>query len=640
MCGIAGLVGNADQNSIACVEKMLRAMVHRGPDQEGLWCTPSGEAVFGHRRLSIIDLSEAGRQPMVHQATGVCLVYNGECYNYKEISEELKRYGHQFNSSSDTEVVLNAYVEWGIEFVSRLRGMFTIAIWDPRCGETLLLRDRLGIKPLYYTTDGGSLLFASELRALLATGKVKRTLNSGAVASYLWQGFVPGPETIVAEVLRLDPATLMRVSSAGKILEKRKYWKPAPTTIQGDPAASLQASHEHLVRAINEHLVSDVPLGVFLSGGVDSSVVAALAQRNSMQSVTTYNISFEEAGFDESIYAREVAERLNTNHHQLTLTESIFEDQLEDAIGCLDQPTFDAINTYFVSRAVREAGLTVALAGTGGDELFGGYSSFRDLPRTSSILRPLAALPHSLQDFTGGVAQWLMSRGSGEIRPQVRWGKVADMIATRGELIGLYQVSYALFTRDFQNSIGHIDVPETQHWGMTASKVKSLQADLDSQNSMLAKISQLELANFLGERLLPDTDAASMASSLEVRVPLLDHAFVESLSQLPDELRYSPIGRKQFLLSAVSEELDASLFDRPKAGFELPLEKWCKNKLAPQLDSTFRDINLAHSVGLDAEGVSRLWRSFQNGAPGLYWSRVWSIYVLMNWCKRHGLTIA
>ncbi len=640
MCGIAGALGGTKNDSIQSVKRMLNAMEHRGPDQDGLWFCASHNTVLGHRRLSIIDLSEAGRQPMVDESTGVSMTFNGECYNYQELRADLVRAGHDFRSTSDTEVVLKAYIEWGGSFVSRMRGMFALAIWDPKIQETLLVRDRMGIKPLYYSQLHDKLLFASEVRALLNTNEIKRNLDSRAVASYLWQGFVPGPDTIVEDIKRLNPGSLLRVDAEGRIIEERAYWQlpsRSPSGISANDA--IEACRAELNRATAEHMVSDVPLGVFLSGGVDSSVIAAMAQRASSIPVTTYNIRFEETQYDESRYARQVARTLGTNHQELTLTESKFRDQLEHAIGALDQPTFDAVNTYFVSRAVKEAGITVALAGTGGDELFGGYSSFEELPKARSLARALGFLPGTSRSLLARAAGMVVANPSGEVRPQIRWGKLGDLLETKGDLLGLYQVSYALFSKDLQHNLLCLPQPQ-RSCGLAPEHAARLRAELKHDGSILESISRLEMANFLGERLLPDTDAASMAVSMEVRVPLLDHQFVESLQFLTPEQRYEPLGRKTFLKSAIANEVDPAVFDRPKAGFELPLEKWCRNLLAPELDATFRDINLAHSVGLDAECVSRLWRAFTDGAPGLYWSRIWSLFVLMTWCKRYNVRIA
>jgi asparagine synthase (glutamine-hydrolysing) len=638
MCGIAGVFGPVDDAASQYTRRMCDAMVHRGPDQDGIWRS-SGEqgAVLGHRRLSILDLSDAGRQPMVDSTGDVAIVFNGECYNFAELRAELEGFGRRFISSSDTEVILAGYLQWGESVIERLRGMFTIAIWDSRERSLLLARDRLGIKPLYYAVRDGRFLFASELRALLATEVVPRKLDRHGLGSFLWHGFVPGPRTMVEGVQLLEAGATLRIDaeSVRAPLSPRRYWRYPKAPPSDDAAASVAAARSSLEEAVRLHLVSDVPLGIFLSGGVDSSVIAAMAQRASERPVTTFNVRFDEPRYDESSYARRVAEALGTDHREVTLTERTFDDQLEDALACIDQPTFDALNTYFVSRAVREAGLKVALAGTGGDELFGGYESFVDLPRARRVAAVGGALPPRLRRaLSRAAAQVVMGRPS-EVRPQTRWGKLDDVLATRGDLLGMYQVSYGLFATDFLNELTTSPIADLR-WGLEQAQVDALAGVIEGQSD-LAAVSNLELVSFLGERLLRDTDSASMAVSLEVRVPLLDHVFVEAAARIPDQERYMPLQKKAVLKRMVEDQLDASFFDRSKAGFELPLAVWCRQRLSDRLDATFSDINLAHSIGLNAESVNRLWRAFKKQGTGIYWSRVWSVFMLMTWCRRHGV---
>jgi len=635
MCGIAGVLGPVDEFAASRTALMSSAQQHRGPDQDGLWRSDGDTGVvLGHRRLSIIDLSEAGQQPMLDEATGVALVFNGECYNFRELRAELEATGRHFHTATDTEVVLAAYLHWGQDACKHLRGMFALAIWDPRERKLLLARDRLGIKPLYYTEQNGRLLFASELRALLSSEAVPRKLDHSSLAAFLWHGFVPGPQTLVQDVLLLPAGHLLSIEPGGSP-ELQAYWRyPDATSSTDDPHATAVAA-EKLEEAVAQHLVSDVPLGIFLSGGVDSSVMAAMAQRAGGRPVTTFNVRFDEARYDESGHARKVAESLGTDHREVTLTESYFAEHLDDALECIDQPTFDALNTYFVSRAVKEAGLTVALAGTGGDELFGGYPSFVDIPRARGLASVTGWLPDRALRFAGrAVSRAAMGKPS-SVYPQTRWGKFADAMATRGDLPAMYQVAYGLFSRDFLNAL-LLSPAENMRWGLTAEVSNQLAARVGGQTE-LAGISSLEVHSFLGERLLRDTDAASMAVSLEVRVPLLDHVFVDALAGVPESQRFHPLGKKMLLRQMVADQLDPALFDRDKAGFELPLAVWCKRLLSERLRETFQDINLAHAVGLNAETVGRLWRAFEQGGPGVYWSRVWSLYVLMTWCRRHGV---
>lgn len=634
MCGIAGVIGFEADAGRAATQRMLNAMIHRGPDQHGLFQGEGDNPVtLGHRRLSILDLSEAGRQPMIDPASGVALSYNGECYNFREVRAELEASGHGFVSGSDTEVLLRAYLEWGESFVSRIRGMFAFAIWDPRSGKLLLARDRLGIKPLYVARQNGRLLFASELRALLASGAVERRLDPDGVQSYLWHGFVAGPGTIVRGIQLLDAGSMVRVDRSGSIGTVNRFWDLPASRSESSGRSEGPAVRSELETAVEQHLQADVPLGIFLSGGIDSSVVAAMAAEVSSSPVITFNLGFDEGRYDESRYAHAVATELGTEHREIRLTEQAFDEQLGDALESLDQPSFDSINTYFVSRAVREAGLTVALAGTGGDELFGGYSSFVDIPRAQSASRLAGMMPARPRAMLAHAVTRLLMGAAGEVRQQTRWGKLSDFLAAAGDPVAMYQVSYALFSREFLAEL-QLSEAASMPWGLAEQQYAALR-QLVADEPVAHAISQLELSSFLRERLLRDTDAASMAVSLEVRVPLLDHRFVEAVAGLPLVERFEPMRRKQFLRELIRGRVDPAVFERPKAGFELPLDLWCRQRLASRLDETLQDINLAHACGLNAESIGRLWRAFRRDAPGIYWSRVWGLFVFMTWCKRH-----
>jgi asparagine synthase (glutamine-hydrolysing) len=401
---------------------------------------------------------------------------------------------------------------------------------------------------------------------------------------------------------------------------------------------AVERLHDELTTAMQQHLVSDVPLGIFLSGGIDSSAIAALAVHAGKTRVKTFHISFDEAAFDESAYARAVAQALGTEHADFRLTQSRFSAEVGQALESLDQPTFDAINTYFVSRVVREAGFTVALAGTGGDELFGGYSAFRYLPRARAFGRLLDFAPRAPIEALAGLAlKW--ATGSSEVPPQTRWGKAVDALTAPPELLDLYQLAYGLFTRRFLRELAREDPHALVHSGLPRERADELLAE-SRRASPLAGVSLLELSLFVGERLLRDTDAASMAVSLEVRVPLLDHKVVEALQSVPDRRRFHPLGKKMLLRSVAMPNLDPEMFNRPKAGFVLPIELWAKDQLAGEIQRTFENRELVESVGLDSAALGRLWRAFRAGTPGIYWSRLWAPYVLLDWCRRHRVALA
>lgn len=639
MCGIAGAVGTVHPELVRAVALASARQQHRGPDDAGAWQSgPAGSAgaMFAFRRLAILDLSQDGHQPMVDPRTGNAIVFNGEIYNFQELRTELQRDGAVFTSRGDTEVILRGYARWGAQVLERLRGMFALAIWDAARRRVLLARDRLGIKPLYHAVvdapgGGKAMLFASELRALLATERTGRRLHPEALASYVWNGFVAGAESLVAGVQLLPPGCAMEVDPDRPCAAPRRYWR--------QPAAAPRTDGRELLRtelatAMRQHLVSDVPLGVFLSGGIDSSAVAAMAAAAvGGAGVRTFNIGFDEAAFDESGHARAVAAALGTAHTEVRLSQAHFRAHLGAALAAIDQPSFDGVNTWFVSKAVRDAGVTVALAGTGGDELFGGYRSFVDVPRSARWARRLGWLPAPLlRGLARAVARGKLGR-AGEVPPQTRWGKLGDVLCNDGGLLGAYQTAYGLFTAEFHAAL-LAQAPAAVRFGLPATLAQELAALIAGQPELHA-VGMLEIANFLGERLLRDTDWASMAVSLEVRVPLLDHRVLEAAAAVPMAQRFLPAGRKALLRQLALGSLPPTLFERPKRGFVLPIEAWCRQQLRSEVEATLLDAALGRAAGLQPEPVAKLWRAFQAGAPGLYWSRIWALFVLLRWCREH-----
>ena len=658
MCGIAGAVGSLShppansptRDKVAdCVDRISVALRHRGPDGEGTWATDAKEVVFAHRRLAILDLSEAGAQPMVDAASGCVITFNGEIYNFQELRRDLEALGERFRSTSDTEVILKAYKHWGLDVVPRMRGIFAMAIWDPRSRCVHLVRDHLGIKPLYWTTVRNSvlgkevLLFSSEVRGLLASGVVERRLDPNGVASYLSQGFVIGPGTIVDGINLLPAASTLTIAPGARPQDANSYTLRCYWTLPSSSArrTTEEELREELRATVRMQLVSDAPLGIFLSGGIDSSAVAALASEAAPDAVHTFTIGFDEAGLDESQYAARVAAAIKSRHTNVTLREEDFVQQLPDALTAIDQPTFDALNTYFVSRAARKAGMTVALAGTGGDELFGGYPSFVELPK---MVRAGAWVPRALDGAIDGVSRLAggLRWSLGSTPPQTRWGKIADVACAAHDLLGLYQTSYALFTRETQSRLAAARIhaaQEAQYFGLPAQVARDWRARTEG-SEILHAVSLLELSSFIGERLLRDTDAASMAVSLEARVPLLDWGLCEKVAGIDPERRFSPPRKKRLLRDLALSKLDPAIFDRPKSGFVLPIDQWARRRLQPEMERMLCDAPLVGRIGLQPDTVRTLWKSFIAGNRGLYWSRVWSIYALLSWCQKHDVAMA
>lgn len=621
---------------------MNDAMVHRGPDAEGTWESTADERGHGvllaHRRLSILDLSPAGIQPMVDATSGHTIVFNGEIYNYRELRERLISEGQSFSSTGDTVVMLRALALRGSEAVSWLRGMFAFACWDPAQRRLLLARDPLGIKPLYIARNpdpagAWSVAFASEVRALLASGLLGNArLAPEAVASLVWNGFVVGPGSSVAGVELLGTGRLVEFDARGKALREEAYWT-APAPLAGGPISEHELG-TILEEGLRLHLASDVPLAVFLSGGVDSASVANLAQRAAKTPIHTFTLAFEEAELNEGPIASRIAKGIGTQHREVMLTEGRFVEHLETALDALDQPTFDGINSYYMSRAVREAGFTVALVGTGGDELFGGYPTFREVPLLNRWVKRAGFVPRGLLGAGAALVSRALSPKSSGIPPQTRWAKLPHMVRSGDDLLALYQYAYALFLPEYQRELVGPNLAGSLRFGLSKQLYEQLEAETRGRSAVSA-ISIIEQRLFLGERLLRDNDGASMAASIEQRLPLVDQVLFEQVNRLPDSVRYDPIGRKAILRRIGLGGLDPQIFERKKTGFVLPFDRWIRRGLRSAMDETLRDASAVRQAGLEPVAVERLWNAFLGGGSGIYWSRIWAVYVLVRWCHKN-----
>ncbi|MGE0350257.1 asparagine synthase (glutamine-hydrolyzing) [Hydrogenophaga sp.] len=647
MCGIAGIIGTPSEDHQAALRRMTDAMRQRGPDDEGFWTSPvqpDGQCVmFGHRRLSILDLSPLGAQPMIHPESGDATVLNGEIYNFQTLRAELPDAPTALQSSGDTAVLLRMLAAHGERALPRLRGMFAFAFWNKVTGELLVARDAMGIKPLYFATnpsgaEGWTFAFASEVRALLASRLIRAPrLNPKAVASVLWNGFTVAPETAVTGIESLLPGEAMWLDRQGRVLRRFTYWRH-PEAHRG-PAATQEEVEAALMESVRAHMISDVPLGIFLSGGIDSSAVANLAKRAGASEINSFTLTFEEADRNEAFFARQVADAIGTRHQEILLTQQSFLDHLETALDSLDQPSFDGLNSYFMSRAVRDAGFKVALVGTGGDELFGGYQSFADLPRLHAGLGALHALPSAFSKLSASMASTFLSRPSHGHPPQTRWAKLPAIIEQGPSLLGLYQIAYALFLPQTQSALLHESIRgEFLPDGLPALRREAILADLETRPPLDA-ISAMEHSMFLGERLLRDTDAASMAASLETRLPFVDKDLLSVVNRMDTGARFHPLKSKRALRQAGLKGLDPKMFERPKSGFELPFNRWLRSSLGQEVGSTLLDAPLVASAGLQPEAVERLWRAFSAGAKGLYWTRIWALYALIRWVRVHRITL-
>lgn len=641
MCGIAGIIGAGDGRHRGALQRMTDAMRLRGPDAQGQWESPATtdgfRILFGHRRLAILDLSPLGIQPMLLPETGDCIVLNGEIYNYGALREQLKDCPTALQSPGDTAVLLRLLAQRGEKALQDLRGMFAFAFREQRSGNVLLVRDPLGIKPLYFASNPSAagdwnLVFASEVRAILASGLLaQHRLDARAVESVLWNGFTVAPVTAVEGIESLLPGEAAWFDASGRLLRRFTYWTP-PTPGQR-PVATEEELEAALLDSVRSHLISDVPVGVFLSGGVDSSAVVNLAARSGASTVNTFTLAFNEAERNEGDIARQVAEAIGTRHTEILLTEQDFLARLEPALNSLDQPSFDGLNSFFMSHAVRDAGFTVALVGSGGDELFGGYSSFRDLPRMQQANRWLAATPSPTRQWMAcGIRRLLQSSGQA-YEPQTRWAKLPDMIAAGPAACDLYQLAYALFLPANQHALRAARAGDAGLLSGLPPERYRLLAQETAGRSDLGAIAMLEQRLFLGERLLRDTDSTSMAASIETRLPLVDTALLSVVLRLPDAMRFHPLRLKALLRRTGLKGLDPQLFNRPKSGFELPFDRWLRQALGKEIEATLLDAAAVSGAGLDAAEVRRLWMAFKAGAKGLYWTRLWALYSLIRWTQ-------
>jgi asparagine synthase (glutamine-hydrolysing) len=642
MCGICGTVGisNSDEAS-RVIERMDAAMLHRGPDGHGeLICPPAAPNVaLGMRRLSIIDLL-GGAQPIFNEARDVAIVFNGEIYNFPELRAELERAGHSFRTHSDTETVVHAYEQWGESFLEHLRGMFALALLDmrptvPKGGAVILARDRLGIKPLYYSLNKGVLAFASEVRALLASGLVEKKLSADALDSYLLFGSVAEPVTLVENVYALPPGHWAKVSIERPLAEvhSQAYWRygdshPPANTQNGitlrDAATQLRPMLEE---AVNCHLISDVPLGVFLSSGLDSTALVALASR-ARANLQSFTVVFKEQEFSESEAARATAKHFSTNHQELLLEGSEMLDHLGDAVGALDQPTMDGINTYFVSWAARRVGLKVALSGLGGDEVFGGYSTFASTGPLRTVVKVGAALPRKLRSATASAVSSIRG-GSSDARRKLRALWVDGQAFPHP-----YFWARAVFTPD-QTEAMRIQDPRAANpngnspWRQWQQETVKQAASLD----WFSAISCLEARTYMVQTLLRDTDSVSMAHSLEVRVPLLDHCIVNYVSQLPPAAKQRSGMKKALLVESLRDLLPEKVIRQRKRTFTFPWEPWLRGPLKSRVSSSLEALSPALAPHLNRKSVEETWSAFQSRETN--WSRPWSLYVLNEWCRRH-----
>ncbi len=646
MCGICGVIDFGHECIQAeTLKQMCKVLAHRGPDDEGMLLirgnryvelrrsiflpSASGdfEVGFGHRRLSIIDLSEIAHQPMSNEDGTIWIVFNGEIYNFQEIKPELEGRGHRFRSKSDTEVILHGYEEWGIECLRRFRGMFAFALWDSTRRQLFMARDRLGKKPLVYAKKNGKFAFASEIKALLQVSWINRKVNGKALHDYLTLQYVPSPDTIFEGIHKLPPAHYLIMNSTGEVKIER-YWK-LPFTSNGSNKLGVneasQLLREKLEESVRLRLISDVPLGAFLSGGIDSSLVVGIMAKLSERPVKTFSIGFEEKDFDELTYARMVAKHFSTDHHEFIVKPDAIEI-LPKLVWHYNEPFADssAIPTYYVAKMTRDH-VTVVLTGDAGDENFAGYyrylrskwvALFSKIPEKMrgdllpALLRMIAQLHWKEMKFNR-LANYIESLSSNQARNYAEQVKIFNA----GEKGNLY-------SPEFAEAVSGSDSVE-----YLVGKYEEAETD-----NLIEQLLYLDINTYLPEDLLVKTDIATMANSLEARVPFLDHPLMEFVASLPSNLKLKGNITKYILKEAYSDFLPQDILTRRKMGFGVPVSRWFRNELKEYMFEILLDPQSLKRGYFKKESVERLLREHLEHRYD-HSSKIWALLFLEIWFR-------
>ncbi|RAU83283.1 asparagine synthase (glutamine-hydrolyzing) [Pontibacter arcticus] len=623
MCGISGIIGiQSSAEAGPVLDRMNEAIAHRGPDDSG-GVVEAGVAL-GQRRLSIIDLSCAGHQPMISPDGNLVLIFNGEIYNFLELKQELKEY--PFQTQTDTEVILAAYKRWGRECVHHFNGMFAFVLWDKAAGDIFIFRDRLGIKPLYYYQHDNLLLFSSEVRALLSSGYVPRKLNKAALSDYLRYQTVHAPETMVEGVKMLMPGHGIHIKNGAYTFFQ--YWSPEKNYSREAEGKSYQEIKQNvqqlLLSAVERRLIADVPFGAFLSGGIDSSAIVGLMSQVAKKKVKTFAVTFEEEAFSEAKYAAAIAKKFNTEHTEIRLTPNDFLGLIPAALKAMDHPSGDGPNTYVVSKVTKEAGITMALSGLGGDELFGGYDVFKRM-LTLQKNQWVAGLPLAARKLAGQAIHTL--------KPSVASAKIDELLRLPSwQLNYTYPITRQVLSDAYLQKLTNQSKLEPNRVQQLVAESRQLQALQPHKLPLLSQVSIAEIGTYMQNTLLRDTDQMSMAHALEVRVPFLDYELVEYVLGVPDEHKY-PTSPKRLLTESLGDLLPMDIINRPKMGFVLPWQNWLKEEMFSFADQKLN--NLGDRSAFNADELKELWSKFRRGDATVTWSRIWYLVVLENWLEEN-----
>ena len=617
MCGINGVF---NYSSTKDVEKKVKSMndltLNRGPDFSAIYI--DDKVCLGHNRLSIIDLDAKSNQPFTSNDGKTILVYNGEIYNFLELKKEISK-NYKFKTKSDTELIVAAYEFWGIDMLEKFNGMFSFALWDMKTEKFYLCRDRLGIKPLYYAEINQSIVFSSSIKAINHCLDNSLTIHEDDAVDFLTYGTVHSPNTIINEIKTLPRASYLLASHEETTIIE--YWSFFNQTLRKKSNAKPHKTIQNLILdSVEKRMISDVPFGIFLSGGIDSSILVAAASKVSSQKVNTFSIVFKDEVFDERKYSRIIANQYKTLHNEIEIHADDLLNQIEEPFKFMDHPTIDGINTYFISKAVHQKGFKMAISGAGSDELFSGYPVFKNTLELNNK-KWLYSFPPQIRK--------LASKLITNIRPNVQSNKIGEILNLRLlELPYYYPVFRKIFTdTDIIKIISedlNLRPSYPFQWGIKELSFKERGSNL----SFLNKVSSLEIETYLQNVLLRDADQMGMANSLEIRVPFLDHRLVEYVLSLSDKFKY-PEYPKKLLVESVKGWIPKEIIHRKKMGFVFPWEKWMKNELQNFCFESIKHLESNHF--LNFRKIELLWNNFLNGKSQVHWQQIWTLVVIGKW---------
>ena len=650
MCGIAGFLQHSpsmnEGEAKVVIQRMADSLRHRGPDDEGYWLDAHSGIALGHRRLSILDLSDKGRQPMLSHNQRFCMIYNGEVYNFQELRDELISQGAYFQGHSDTEVILEAIAQWGVKpALRRFAGMFAFAVWDIKEKKLYLARDRMGEKPLYYGWSGEVFLFASELKALCAFPHFSREVDRDALALFFRHSSIPAPYSIYRNIYKLPPATCLIITPetpAGNCPSPEPYWSFKQILMKGSEKEfsdeeALERFHFLLARSVKQEMIADVPLGVFLSGGVDSASIAALMQAQTSKPVKTFTIGFYESKYNEAVYAKAVAQRLGTEHTEFYVTPREAMSVIPDLPSLYDEPFADAsqIPTFLMSRLARRH-VTVCLSGDGGDEQLAGYDRYY---WTLHLWNRLSPVPYPLRSAAASILRAVLGP----------WKKIysafipflpneIDHFNLNDKIQRMIDILTARGPEEvYRRLISHWTAPGTLVLGVREEPLTAMTdpAEKPDAETFLEEMMYFETRMNLPDTLLTKVDRASMAVGLEVRAPFLDHRLVEFAATLPLKMKFRQGERKWILRRLLEKYVPSHLIDRPKAGFDVPIGLWLKGPLRDWAESLLSEDLIRRQGFLDPLPVRKMWKEHVSGEQGNHYY-LWDALMFQAWLEKNG----